>query len=82
MFAGRAFKEDEVLLWSWMTLYLPINIPMEEDAWDYAFAINETHKALALDYGSVINHHDSANTRPIHFSDFENDIHFQVRRGF
>ena len=64
-----------------MTLLLPTNIIMGQATWNYAFGHNETHKALALDYGSIINHHESANTRAVHFSDFENSIHFQVRVG-
>ena len=65
-----------------MTLFLPANSIYGQAAWNYVFGHNETHKALALDYGSVMNHHDSANTRAIHFPGFKKGIHFQVRRGF
>ena len=81
VFAGRAFKKDEVVLWNWMTLPLPKNGP---NCKNYVFTYNETHAALILDYGSVTNHHESANVQAIHFPDVnDNDnIHFQVRRGF
>ena len=61
-----------------MTLLLPKNI-----CENYVFAYNETHAALILDYGSVINHHESPNVEAIHFSDFPplNDVHFRVRMG-
>lgn len=78
VFAGRAFKKDEVVLRSWMTLFLPKSFPRRQDAWYYLIGHNETHMALPLDYGSLINHHECANTRMIGF----NNIHYQVRRVF
>ena len=78
VFAGRAFKKDEVVLRSWRTLFLPKNFPRRQAAWYYLFGHNKTHMALVLDYGSLVNHHESANTRHTGF----NNIHFQVRRDF
>ena len=63
VFAGRAFKKDETVLQSWMTLLLPRNIPPRQSPHCYVFSHNETHSALDLDYGSIINHHESANAR-------------------
>ena len=85
VFAGRAFKKDEIVLMSWMTLLLPENIVFNNAVWNYVFGHNETHSALALDYGSVANHHESANTRAVHVLGhnltYEKGMHFQVRRG-
>ena len=63
VFAGRAFKQDEPVLRSWMTLFLPKNFPRGQSTQCYVFRHNETHTALDLDYGSIINHHESANAR-------------------
>ena len=57
-----------------MTLLLPKNI-----CENYVFAYNETHAALILDYGSVINHHESANARATHFPDVNHNLYIQVR---
>ena len=82
VFAGRAFKKDEPVLRSWMTMFLPLNFPIDQAAWNYVFGLNETHKALALDYASVANHHESANTKVIHLLGLKHNIEFQVRRDF
>ena len=75
--------QDDLVPVSWKTLFLPKNFPRCQATWNYVFGHNETHKALPLDYGSVINHHESANTiaftRAIGFND---NYNFQVRRGF
>ena len=54
-----------------MTLLLPKNI-----CENYVFAYNETHAALILDYGSVINHHEISNTKNVGY----NNMYYQVRR--
>ena len=59
-----------------MTLFLPKNFPQQLSIWYYSFGHNDTHVAIPLDYGSLLNHHESANT--FH----NNDIHFQVRGFF
>ena len=79
VFAGRAFKKDDVVLLTWMTLFLPHNFPLDQEAWNYIFDHNETHSAMVLDYGSIANHHESANTKAFRFEGFEN-VHFHVRR--
>ena len=76
VFAGRDFKEGEVVLRSWMTLFLPLNFPEDQAPRHYAFGYNKTHMALALDYGSLINHRESANARAIA------SVYSQVRRVF
>ena len=80
VFAGRAFKKDEVVIRSWMTLFLPKNLPEGLSIWYYCFGHNETHVAIPLDYGSLLNHQKSANTyaRP----DPDNNMHFQVQGLF
>ena len=65
-----------------MTLFLPANSITGREAWNYVFGHNETHRALALDYGSVINHHDNFNTRAVDFPGFKDGIHFRVCRVF
>ena len=75
VFAGRSFKQDEAVLQSWMTMFLPRNIVQFQDVHNYAFEYNETHLALGLDYGSIINHHESANTKAMRTS-------FKVRMTF
>ena len=51
---------------------------------NYVFGHNQTHMALALDYGSVLNHHEDANVQACHFAEFPpgNDVQFQVCLGF
>ena len=66
------------MLQSWMTLFLPKTFPKSEAVDNYLFFHNVTHSALVLDYGSIMNHHESANTQAIRYMDDEN-LHFQVR---
>ena len=75
VFAGRAFKKDETVLRSWTTLFLPNNFPRQQTARCYVFNHNKTHMALDLDYGSIINHHESANARAI---GRYKDMHYRV----
>ena len=87
VFAGRAFKQDETVLQSWITLFLPKNFPKTETVANYMFDHNKTHNALVLDYGSVFNHYESANTKAISIDEpppkIQNEnIYFQVRAGF
>ena len=85
VFAGRAFKKDETVLRSWMTLFLPNNFPKSEAVDYYDFAHNKTHSALVLDYGSVANHHGCANAKAkdVNKKETQNEnVHFQVRTGF
>ena len=70
---------------TWKTLYLPKNFPKSQALRNYVFAHNETHMGLVLDYGSILNHHDSANVQAV--TTLENhtkkvDINFRVRAGF
>ena len=76
-FAGRAFKKDEVVLENWKTLYLPKNFPNRQSLKNYVFAYNKTHMALILDYGSVCNHHKSANVEAV-YKLASKDVYFQV----
>ena len=64
-----------------MTLFLPENLPKSQPVRNYVFGHNETHMALALDYGSLINHHESANARAGNIIGF-NELDFQVGMGF
>ena len=87
VFAGRAFKQYEIVLRSWMTLFLPNNFPKSEAIHNYIFGHNKTHRALVLDYGSLMNHRESANTKAISANETppktqNENIHFQVRAGF
>ena len=59
-----------------MTLLLPKNIPRDLSVWYYSFGFNETHMAVPLDYGSILNHHESANAHVL-FGPNEN-MYFQV----
>ena len=61
VFAGRAFKKDEIVMSSWMTLFLPMTFPWGLSPWYYASTHNETHTALPLGNGLIANHHESAN---------------------
>ena len=63
------------MLRSWATLLLPLNIPGSQIVHSYTFGHNETYMSLALDYGSLINHHESANARA-------GRPDFRVRRAF
>ena len=60
-----------------MTLHLPLNfLP---NLHDYVFGHNKTHMSLALDYGSLINHHESFNVGAIG----PGNVYFRVRfNGF
>ena len=68
---------------TWKTLFLPENFPKNQALYNYVFGHNKTHMALALDYGSVLNHHESANVQAEHFSELPpmNDIQFRVCMG-
>ena len=77
VFAGRDFKTDEIVLRSWMTLFLPKSFPRRQTLRCYSFGHNETHMALDLDYGSIINHHESANAR----AEAVDNMYYRVR-GF
>ena len=81
VFAGRSFKQDELLPANWKTLLLPNNFPKNQILRNYVFHYNETHMGLVLDYGSVFNHHESANVRPVEVPPSDN-VHFRVRMGF
>ena len=73
-----------------MTLFLPKKISKSEAVGNYVFGHNETHSALVLDYGSLINHHESPNTKPIRLVSVDakppktqnENINFKVRAGF
>ena len=66
---------------AWKTLFLPANFPKTQVLRNYVFGHNETHKALVVDYGSVYNHHESANVRAVDFPP-GTGINFQVRTAF
>ena len=53
------------MLRSRVTLSLPGGNPGLQTLRCYAFAHNKTHMGVDLDYGSIINHHESANTEAI-----------------
>ena len=80
VFAGRAYKQDELLPATWKTLFLPKNFPKKQVLLNYVFGYNETHIGLVLDYGSVLNHHESANVKAVEFP-ASNNIHFRVRNS-
>ena len=63
VFAGRAFNKGEMVIRTWMTLFLPQTIPNDLIFRHYCFGFNNTHSAIPLNYGSLLNHHESANTR-------------------
>ena len=65
-----------------MTLFLPKTFPLDHQATrDYTFGHNNTHMALSLDYGSLMNHHESANVRSGHQLGSD-AMQFQVHRSF
>ena len=82
VFAGHAFKKDAPLPVSWETLFLPRNFPDGQDLSNYIFDHNETHMGLVLDYGSLFNHHESANAKAGEEFLGSNKVHFQVRLVF
>ena len=65
---------------AWKTLILPNNFPHSQVLRNYVFGHNQTHVALALDFGSVLNHHEDANVQAVHFTDLppQNDVQFRV----
>ena len=68
-----------------MTLFLPKNLPPALSIWYYCFDYNETHMAMPLSYGSLLNHHKSANVKSANvytLSGLNNNVHFQVRGDF
>ena len=65
-----------------MTLYLPYNLPKSQVVQNYNFDHNQTHSALVIDYGSLLNHHESANVKALTFSRPDPNVHFLVRRDF
>ena len=81
VFAGRAFKQNGKVPASWKILFLPKNFPRSEFVNNYIFGYNETHTLLILDYGSLLNHHESANVKPVAVPG-SNSGYFRVRMGF
>ena len=65
-----------------MTLFFPESFPKGQAARDYIFSYNKTHIALPLDYGSIMNHHESFNAEPIGLIEDPDNFHFQVRSVF
>ena len=65
-----------------MTLFVPHNFPQGVSVWYYVFGYNETHSAMPLDYGSLLNHHKNSNTYPFSTADLNSNLHFQVRGIF
>jgi hypothetical protein len=58
-----------------MILFLPRNIPGLQTLLCYTFGNNQTHMVLDLDYGSLINHHESANAEAFRV----NHMYYRVR---
>ena len=67
---------------SWKTLFLPKNFPSDQAIRNYVFGSNNTHMGLVLDYGSLLNHHESRNMKAGKAFPGSNKFHFQVRTGF
>ena len=65
-----------------MTLYLPNNLPKSQVVHNYVFGHNVTHMGLVIDYGSLLNHHESANVKALTVSRRGPNLVFLVRRGF
>ena len=82
VFAGRPFERDVLVPVTTRTLFLPDNIPKNQILYNYVFGYNETHMGLFLDYGSLLNHHESANTKAGVKVRGSNNVYFQVRMGF
>ena len=63
---------------------MPENLPPSQVLHNYAFNYNDTHMALIIDYGSVLNHHESANAQAVRISQLApvRKLQFQVRMGF
>ena len=66
---------------SWKTLFLPKNFPSGQTIHNYVFGHNETHMGLVLDYGSLLNHHESPNVKAAEVLG-SNTVHFQVHTRF
>ena len=64
-----------------MTLFLPNNFSPLSIGY-YIFAYNATHVAMPLDYGSLLNHHESTNAEAVGVSGCVSNVYFRVRRGF
>ena len=68
---------------SWKTLFLPKNFPKGQVLYNYVFYFNETYMGLVLDYGSVMNHHESANVKTVEeLLAGSNNVEFKVRTVF
>ena len=67
------------MLQSWMTLYLPYNLPKSQVVHNYIFSHNKTHTGLVIDYGSLLNHHENSNANAGTISRPTPNIHFVVR---
>ena len=67
---------------SWKTLFLPKNFPKNQVLYNYVFGYNETHMGLVLDYGSLFNHHESANAKAGEKVAGSNNVQFLVCMGF
>ena len=69
---------------SWKTLFLPKNFPIDQVFSNYILDDNETHTGLVLDYGSLFNHHESANAKAEEQEEVpgSSNFHVQVRMGF
>ena len=81
VFAGRDFEQDEVVPAIWKALFLPQNFPVSQVLHNYVFEYNETHMLLVIDYGSILNHHESANVKPVVVPGTD-VAYFRVRMGF
>ena len=81
VFAGRAFKKNELMPATWKTLFLPKNFPNSQALRHYVSGYNKTHMGLPLDYGPVFNHHENANVQASE-APRSNNIYYRVRMGF
>ena len=79
VFAGRDFKKDEVVVSSWMTLFLPNTFPGGLPPWYYAQNHNKTHVVLPLGHGLIANHHESANVIKDWADNSKDNFVFKVR---
>ena len=50
--------------------------------WYYVFGHNETHAALSISYGSLLNNHESANLAYASVQHDKTKTGFKVRDGF
>ena len=66
-------------MWSWKTAFFPTELPEDLSLWYYVFGANDTHVALPLGYGSVVNHHEFANVEHAWSDDSQQSIMFAVR---